>query len=217
MLNLKLKTVAELINKDDVVIDVATDHAYLAIYLKKNKLCKEVYASDISRDALANAYKNIKSSQVDIKLYQADGLINIPIKENNINTVIIAGIGTKTALDIVKNSPYIIPKYIISSNNNHDILRKEMQNLGYYNTKELVIKENNKYYPIIEFHKSQKKDSLITLKYGKSSNLDYYQYLLAKEEAIEKKIPDQDQKSIIKHQEKIKDLKNIIKGKNADY
>ena len=145
MLNLKLKTIALLINKDDIVIDVACDHAYLAIYLKEHNLCKEVYASDISKEALNNANKNIKNSNLNIKTYLSDGLLDIPIKENKINTVIIAGVGTNTALNIVKTSKDI-PKYIISSNNNHEELRKNMQNLGFYNEKEIVIKENKKYY-----------------------------------------------------------------------
>ena len=35
MLNLKLKTIASLINKNDIVIDIGCDHAFLAIVLKK--------------------------------------------------------------------------------------------------------------------------------------------------------------------------------------
>ena len=40
MLNKKLKTIASLIDKNDTVLDIGCDHAYLAIYLKQNNLCK---------------------------------------------------------------------------------------------------------------------------------------------------------------------------------
>ncbi len=213
MLNLKLKTIALLINKDDIVIDVACDHAYLAIYLKEHNLCKEVYASDISKEALNNANKNIKNSNLNIKTYLSDGLLDIPIKENKINTVIIAGVGTNTALNIVKTSKDI-PKYIISSNNNHEELRKNMQNLGFYNEKEIVIKENKKYYPIIIFQKDSKKDNEFILKYGKSTNKEYYKYLLTKEKNIMSQIPVDNKEDLKKHQIEINNLEKIIKEKN---
>ena len=38
MINLKLKTIASFITKEDTVIDTCCDHAYLAIYLKQNKI-----------------------------------------------------------------------------------------------------------------------------------------------------------------------------------
>ena len=214
MLNQKLKALTKFINKEDIVIDVACDHAYLAIYLKENNLCEEVYASDISKEALKNAQKNIQASKVSIKTYHADGLKNIPLKENNINTVVIAGVGTNTALNIVKNADYPISKYIISSNNNHEELRKTMQELNYYNEEEIVIKDHHKFYPIIKFIKSSKKDNNFNLKYGKSSNIDYYHYLLTKEENIIKNIPEQNTEEQAKHQKEITNLKKIIKERS---
>ena len=205
MLNLKLKTIASLINKNDTVIDVACDHAYLAIYLKKNNLCKEVYASDISENAIKNANKNIENANLKIKTFITNGLSSVP---PNIDTVVIAGVGANTILDIVKNSLLDIKTYIISSNNNYYLLRSNMAKLGYYNNFEVVIKDNNKYYPIIKFIKSNKKDNKFLLKYGKSNNIDYYNYLLKKEEAIITKLPDNLK---IKHQKEINNLKKIIK------
>ena len=52
MINKKLKAIASFINTQDTVVDIGCDHAYLAIYLKENKLCKNVYASDINENAL---------------------------------------------------------------------------------------------------------------------------------------------------------------------
>ena len=51
MNSLRLKTVASFINQDDKVVDIGCDHAYLSIYLIKNKFCKKVIASDINENA----------------------------------------------------------------------------------------------------------------------------------------------------------------------
>ncbi len=214
MINLKLKTIASLINKSDHVIDVACDHAYLAIYLKKNKLCQSVIASDISAQALNGAEKNIKEANLDIPTFLSDGFTNIPDK--SLDTAIIAGVGTYTILDIVKSAPNNIKKFIISSNNNYAYLREKMANLGFYCDKEIVIKEHNKFYPIMVFIKSNKKDNKFKLKYGKSNNPEYFNYLIQKEKDIINKL-DKISISKIKHYMEIHNLKKCLKGKKQDY
>ena len=216
MLNLKLKTIASLINKDDIVIDMACDHAYLAIYLKENNLAKEVYASDISKNALMNANKNIKENNLHIKTYLSDGFKNIPLNLN-LNTVIIAGVGTTTILSILKDLPANINKLIISSNNDYELLYQEMFKHKFYNTKEIVIKENNKYYPIILYTKDYQKETKLTLKYGKSNNLEYYNYLLIKKQEILKHIPRHKLLTKYKKIKEIINLKKLIKEKTLDY
>jgi len=214
MLNKKLKTIASLVNKEDVVIDIGCDHAYLAIYLKKNNLCKEVYASDISPNVLKTAKQNIKESKIKITTYLSDGFKNIT--NNTINTAIISGMGSSTIVKIMKEAPNNIKKYIISSNNEQDILRKESLKMGYYVQKEIVVFENHKYYPIILFSKEPQKENKLTLKYGKSNNKEYYEYLLAKEKEIISRIPKKHFITRLKHIRNGKQLKNIIK-RNEDY
>ncbi len=215
MLNLKLKTIASLIAKDDIVIDTCCDHAYLAIYLKENNLCQEVYASDISKSALEGAKKNIKNAKIDIKTYLSDGFNNI--NESTINTGVIAGVGTNTALKIVVSAPHNVTKFIISSNNDHYLLRKEMQSFSFYLEKEIVIKENNKFYPIMLFIKSQQKINKKILKYGKSNNYEYLIYLLKKEQAILTKIPKRHIIKCLSHINNINYLKKILKERKRDY
>ena len=87
----RLLAIASFIEKNDSVLDLGCDHGYLAIYLKKNNLCKNVIASDISSNALDIANNNIKKYQVDIKTYLSDGLNNI---NDFYDTIVIAGMGT---------------------------------------------------------------------------------------------------------------------------
>ena len=59
--------------------------------------------------------------------------------------------GTHTLLEILNNTNLRFKKIITISNNYHDILRTKMNDLNYKIDKEIIIKENNKYYNLIEF------------------------------------------------------------------
>lgn len=207
MLNKKLKTIASLVDKNDIVIDIGCDHAYLAIYLKENNLCREVYASDISQNVLKTAKENIKKSKNNIKIYLSDGFKDI--NNDNIDTAIISGMGTSTILNIIDNAPQNITKYIISSNNDHERLRSIMLKKEFYIKKEIVIKEKDKYYPIILFTKEKNKETKLTLKYGKSNNKEYFKYLEDKEKIILNNIPKKHLLIRLKHQKNIRLLKQL--------
>ena len=169
MINLKLKTIASFIEKEDVVLDTCCDHAYLAIYLKQNQLCKEVYASDINENALNQAKKNIKTSKMHICTYLSDGFKSIDNLE--INTAVIAGVGTSTVLDIIEFAPDNIKKFVISSNNNWEELRKKLYKRNLYIKKEVVVLDKHKYYVIMFVTKEYIKENALSLKYGKISAL----------------------------------------------
>lgn len=187
MMNKKLMAIASFIDQDDTVLDTCSDHAYLAIYLKKNHLCRDVYASDINPNALNVAKKNISNAKVKITTYLSDGFHNI--ENDKIDTVVIAGVGTNTVLDILEGAPKNIRKFIISSNNHLDILRKSLYKKDLYIQKEIVVFEKQKYYIVMLVTKDYIKENKFTLKYGKSNNLEYFRHLIKKEEEVLTKIP----------------------------
>lgn len=187
MINLKLKAIASLIEKEDIVIDTCCDHAYLAIYLKKNRLCKEVYASDINPNALNQAKKNIEASKLHICTYLSDGFKSIG--NLDVDTAVIAGVGANTVLDILDFAPSSIQKFIISSNNNWEDLRKKLYSRGLYIKKEVVVLDKHKYYVIMLVTREFVKENALSLKYGKSNHKEYYLYLREKELEVLDKIP----------------------------
>ena len=208
MINLKLKTIASFIAKEDTVIDTCCDHAYLAIYLKQNNLCKDVYASDINPNALDVAKKNIATSRVNITTYLSDGFKNI--NNGNIDTAVIAGVGTNTVLDIIDGAPLSIKKYIISSNNNQDELRFSLYQRGLYIQEEKAILDKGKYYVIMLVTKDYVKMNKLSFKYGKSNNQDYFLYLIKKEQEILAKIPRNKFIKRLNHKRNIYLLRKII-------
>lgn len=217
MLSLKLKAIAFFIDKDDFVVDIGCDHAYLDIYLAKNKLCKGIIASDINKNALNIANANIQKNdlQQKIKTILSDGLKKINTEQ--INTIVIAGMGTKTIKNILNDKEKLtfIKKMIISSNNDHYSLRKYMQKNGYKLVDEKIIYEKNHYYVISKYEKGKQKLRKKELLFGlyKKENKLYYQNLLRKNKSILKKIPFYKYKKryILKHENRI--LKKYISFK----
>lgn len=197
---------ASLVKKDNIVVDVGTDHGYLPIYLIKNKITNKVFASDISENALDNARKNISKYNYNskIKLFVSDGLENIP---KEYTTIVISGMGTDTIEHILKNVSRI-SNIILQSNTKHEQLRNYMMNKGYKIEKEIICYENNKFYPIISYIIGTEKLTNYEIKFGKSYNVSYYKHLKQKYINILKAIPEQKNKKII---ENINQLNLLIK------
>lgn len=180
----RLLEIAKLVDKEDTIIDVGCDHAYLGIYLKQNNLCKDVICTDISENAIKNAKKNILDNNLDIKCYVSDGLNNI---SDYYDTIVVAGLGTNTIKNILNN--HELPnKLIISSHNEHYKLRKYLNNIGYKIIKEIIVLENNHYYVILKCIKGYQKLSKKYLKFGISNNKEYFKYLIDKNNNLINKV-----------------------------
>ena len=199
------------VEKGDSIVDVGCDHGLLSIYLYENKLCKNIIASDINEKALQNAIENISKHQLNIKTVLSDGICNVELE--GINALIISGMGTSTILHILedKNRLTYINKLIIQSNNDHQLLRNELNKKGYYLQSETVTNDKNKWYVTCLFIKSSKKNSKKEIKYGYLNNLEYVKYLYDFNKKIYKKIPINNLLKKIEYIKLLKVLKKAIK------
>lgn len=145
----RIEAIYNLIDREDKVVDVGCDQAKLGIMLAKRK--QKSIASDVSENVINRAKKDIAILELDkyIDLRVSDGLENI--KKNESDTLILAGMGTHTMLEIISKTNLKFKKIITISNNYHDILRTRMNEYNYKVKKEQIIKENNKYYNLIMF------------------------------------------------------------------
>lgn len=217
-LSKRLYTIASLVPINSKVVDVGCDHAYLSIYLAQNKIASKIYATDINENAYNIAKQNITSQGLDktIKIKLGDGLL--PIKNEDVNTAIISGMGSKTIIDILNKSTDVLTKIntlIISSNTDLYYLRKNLIKLNYYIEKEIMLKDKNIYYTIIKLSKGTKKYTHNELVYGpvllKKKDKVLKEYLIniiKKQKSIIKNIPNT--KLLLK-------LKLIIKKSNILY
>ena len=140
----RIEAICSFINDNDLVVDVGCDQVEVGILLSKRNI--KSIASDISEKVVASAKEKISKLNLNdyIDLRVSDGLDNI--KDGEANTLVLAGMGTHTILDILKKTNLRFNKIITISNNYHDILRDEMNKLNYIVSNELIVYENNKYY-----------------------------------------------------------------------
>ena len=155
----RLKTIASLVDNNSKIIDIGCDHGLLDIYLLQKLDNIKIIASDINKNALNSAISNIKKYNVkNIETRLGNGLEII--KKDEIDTIIISGMGTYTIIDILNNSIDKLDNVnniIIQSNNNNDKLREYVVNIGYYIDDELLVEDNNIIYTIVKFKKGRKK------------------------------------------------------------
>ena len=146
----RIERISSYITDEEKVIDVGCDQALLSKLLAKRKI--HSIASDIKQNIIDDA---IKSTKAELKQYIDFRVGNgITLKENEKDyTLVLSGMGTFTILDILRNNSSNINRVITISNNNHDILRNEMNKNGYKIDLEEIIKEKNKYYNLIIFSK----------------------------------------------------------------
>ena len=169
-LSKRLDSIASLVPLNSRVIDIGCDHALLDIYLYQNKKVKKIIASDVNENALDNAKENIRKNKLekDIETRLGNGLDTLN-DEDDIDTIIISGMGAHTAVGILKNNLNKLTNIntiIIQSNTKLLFLRKEVTKLNYMIQDEEIVLDSNKVYTIIKFVKGKKRYNYKELYFG---------------------------------------------------
>ncbi|MBQ2872497.1 MAG: SAM-dependent methyltransferase [Bacilli bacterium] len=169
-LSTRLEAISSLVPNKSKVIDVGCDHGLLDIYLYQKKISDKIIASDINENALKNAKENIEKNKLEklIETRLGNGLDTL-YETDEIDTIIISGMGAHTAVDILKNNLQKLEKIktiIIQSNTKLEFLRKEIIKINYLIEDEILIEDNKKIYTIIKFRKGKKKYSKKELYFG---------------------------------------------------
>ena len=125
------------------VLDVGTDHGFVAIALVKRGIASYVCASDINEGPLWRAQENMELYGVDFPLYLADGIIDVPI--DNIDTIIIAGMGGELIAEILSKRDLADRKLILCPHTKAHELRKSRIHIE----KEVLVEDGGRLYPII--------------------------------------------------------------------
>lgn len=189
----RIEAIYSFIDLKDRVVDVGCDQAKLGILLAKRN--QKSIASDISPKVIERASLDIRKLGLDnlIDVRVSNGLQNI--KKNEADTLVLSGMGTHTILEILNSTKLRFNKIITISNNYHDILRNKMNELNYKVDKELIIKENNKYYNLILFTEGTKEYSQKELLLGlnqvdRKQYNEYLNHLLKKYKTIKESSKD---------------------------
>lgn len=214
MTSKRIKFISSLINYDDKVLDIGTDHALLPIYLIKNNITSTADGSDVSDVVLNNARSNITKFNLDkqIHLFCSDGVKNIDV--SIYNTFIIAGMGFYTIKSILDSADLsTINKMIIQSNNNHEELRRYINSIGFKIVKDYYLEDKEKIYLIIHAEKGKQVLSDIEYVCGlyDINNIWYYKFIANKYQSMLKSIPVNDRNLINRQLDYFKDYISMQK------
>lgn len=200
-LSKRLEVVASFIKDNSKIIDIGCDHGLLSIYLAKKYKKINIIASDVNENALSSAINNIKKEKLQSRIKTRLGSGLDVVSPEEIDTVVIAGMGSNTIVGILKYSKEKLKNVnniIIQSNTDLYFLRKNITNIGYYIEDEVLVEDKNIIYTVIKFTKGKKKYNNKQLYLGP--------ILLEKNETLFKK----------KNEKELKTLKlikkNITKG-----
>ena len=159
-LSKRLSALASFVRSDARLVDIGCDHALLDLYLIQNNPKILAIAVDVRDGALNQAHNNVKKygmeNKLDLRL--GDGLN--PVKKEEIDTVILSGLGSYKIVEILnegKDKLINVNDIIIQTNTDHYYLRKSVCSLGYYISREEIVKEKNIIYLIVHFKKGTKK------------------------------------------------------------
>ena len=192
-LSIRLATIASFVPKGSHVIDVGTDHAYIPIYLVRNRLADSCLATDINNGPLEKAEKNLKRYGItNVSLMQTNGVEGIPAGKGDV--LIISGMGGFLIVDILRRGQYLMPhikRLILQPQQDSAEVRKYLHEIGFCIIEEAFVKDEEKYYTVIvaEPGKVQPYEKAYEYEYGK---LLIQQKLPLFKEWVNKKIKKQE-------------------------
>ena len=218
----RLKAIGEFINEDDKVIDIGCDHALLDIYLCEKYEKINVIASDIIESAIENARINIDKYNMNerIHLRLGDGLSIV--NPDEIDTIVISGMGFMTIKDILSNEVKMsnVKKIVIQCNTDVVKLRKFVISLGYKIVREELVLDNDIIYTIIEFNLGKEKYTYEEIYFGpkilQNKNdlfYEYYSKKLLKYENLLLQLPSYEITTILHHKKLIRIIRKALEEK----
>ena len=158
-INARLKKIGDLVEANSFCLDVGCDHALLDIYLVSKKKNIQAVASDIAEGPLEQAKNNIKRERLEDKIETRLGS-GLKTYTDEINTVIISGMGGRNIIGICKEDLKILKKIdtlIISPNNYQEDVKRFLTKNGFYIENEEFVKDKIFIYQIIIFKRGKKK------------------------------------------------------------
>ncbi len=138
----RLNKIINLVEKNQRVLDIGTDHGYVPIILYENNITTKVDGSDLRENPIKIAIKNLEKKHLEnkIKIFKSNGIEGINV--DNYDVFIIAGMGGKNISSILKQKK-ITQDLILHPTNNVYELRKTLKSLKYKIVFEEIVLENN--------------------------------------------------------------------------
>lgn len=224
-LSYRLNKIVQKVTQNGIIADIGTDHAYIPIFLYKNNKIKSGIACDISKGSLQKAKDNIKKYNLQGKIQTrlGNGLEKISLQDN-IDTVIIAGMGGMLMIDILEKGKYIlenVKELILQPQKDIDKVREYLHKNNFKIIDDEMLKDDGKYYTIIKSIQGKedilyKKEEYVFGRFEINNKCqilkEYIEEQLYKMEIVLKNIKETNiQNRILEIEDNIKTYKEVLK------
>ncbi len=166
----RLQIIADWVEKGSRTADIGTDHAYIPIWLAEHGICDYQVAGDINRDPYERAAAAVRMHKLEscISVRLGSGL-DILQDDDQIDTVIIAGMGAGTIIDILSEGLHSMPgvvRLLLQPMTDVSDVRLWLADNGWCLTRESLAEENNHLYEIMMAEKGEETAEGLYLKWG---------------------------------------------------
>lgn len=143
----RIKKLCAYLDPCKLFADVGCDHGYCARYMLQNKMCEKAFISDISPKSLSKAEELLKDYVQNGTCVPVccNGLEDI---EQSVDLVLIAGMGGKEIISILKNS-FIPERFVLQPMHNVREVREYLLDNNAEIIKDDVFLSERKYYFVL--------------------------------------------------------------------
>lgn len=152
-LSRRLMAVASAVTEGNRLADIGTDHGYIPIYLILKGIVPSAIAMDVNRGPLDRADAHIREYGLEDKIETrlSDGLAQLDAHETD--TIVIAGMGGALMCEILGRGGHVIAdgkELILQPQSELFKVRRFLHEHGYRIRSEQIVKEEGKYYFILQ-------------------------------------------------------------------
>lgn len=159
-LSKRLQSIADMVKPCICMADIGTDHGYIPVYLCQNNIVQMAVAGDVSKGSAYKARENVTKYGLQDRISTRCGNGLKIIEDNdNVECVVIAGMGGMLMLDILSDSalPDTIKQLVLQPQRDLPFVRRHIHKMQFEIADEAMVFEEGKYYNIIS---ATKKDCI---------------------------------------------------------
>lgn len=151
-LSQRLRAVSQLVPPDIILADVGADRGELSFDLLERGVIQKAILSDISANSLQRAKDLFRATEYERKTKFRVGPGLEVYQPGEIDYAVIAGMGGKTIVKIIENSPAVLQSLrgiIIQAMGNSENVRRALERMGFTIDEEILLWEDGHFYTII--------------------------------------------------------------------
>ncbi len=157
----RLKKVASFVEKNTVLADIGSDHAYLPCYLVHTNVISKAIAGEVVKGPFESAKKQVKNEGLEenISVRLGNGL-EVISKDDHVKTITIAGMGgplITSILEAGKEKLDSVETLILQPNIHAKVIREWALKEDWKIMQEAILEENEKIYEILVLERGKMK------------------------------------------------------------